>query len=423
MNHPRLLDKLILKLFTEEPFYAGVMLNIRRYEDYSIPTAAVGYEPKVGRFVLRYNPEFIGGMKTNEALAIFKHEMMHVIFKHVTDRCAPADQYGMQIWNFATDLAINSHLVKELPRFTVTKDKKVKEWEFIVPGQGMFAKYPPHQSAEWYLQKILSDDDIKKVYVPGPGSGQPGDGDGNSGRQTKDQNGVGDMVGDHSEWGNGSENKESHGQLGKAELNRVLREGKKRAMTQGWGTVPVSMQEHILAHLEPKIDWRSVLRFFIRGSQRADKYSSFKSYNRRYPYQQPGRRVHRTAKIAIAIDQSGSVSDDLLSKFFGELNSLAKLATFDVVPFDYVVHEDKVFTWKKGSKKHTERVAHGGTNFEAPTSYVNQNKQIYDALIVLTDMGAPKPGPCLVPRLWITEKTYENHISEVAGRETAIVIP
>ena len=46
----------------------------------------------------------------------------------------------------------------------------------------------------------------------------------------------------------------------------------------------------------------------------------------------------------------------------------------------------------------------GGTCFDAPTKYVNDTKGKYDAMIVLTDMMAPKPKRCKVPRLWMTDE-------------------
>lgn len=412
-------------LFVQEPFYAGVMLSVRRRETRDIPTAAVQFNKNTGRFEMLYNPDFIFGMETPQAVAIFKHEMLHIVLKHVTTRRHNMEKYGQMAWNYATDLAINSHLKDELPRFTVSPDKKeVKEWQFIVPGEGMFADYPLFKSSEWYLNKILDDPNIKKVYVQGPGgSGEGEDGDGQS-----QGDGMGDLVDDHSGWGSG-EGDDKDDPLGQsksmeeAELRRVLRDANKRAqMTSNWGTVPQPIQKYIQDFLEPKIDWRSALRYFVHGTQRANKHSSFKKYNRRYPYQHPGRRTSRVANIAVSIDQSGSVSDQLLAKFFTELNSLAKLATFTVIPFDWVVHEDKIYTWKKGQKQQWERVACGGTNFNAPSEYVNQNVRTFDGHIVLTDMGASKPVPSMVPRLWITDKDYRDQIEPVAGNEPSIII-
>ena len=147
--------------------------------------------------------------------------------------------------------------------------------------------------------------------------------------------------------------------------------------------------------------------------------ASVKRINKRYAYIHPGKKVQRQAKIAIAIDQSGSVSDEMLSNFFGELNGLAKLAEFTVVPFDTEVATDKVYVWKKGQNKAAERVSCGGTCFNAPTEYVNG--QNFDGVIILTDMEAPKPKACKAQRMWMTdERGVKNPYFKTNERVIAI---
>ena len=94
----------------------------------------------------------------------------------------------------------------------------------------------------------------------------------------------------------------------------------------------------------------------------------------------------------------------MLAAFFSELNKLAEIAEFTVIPFDTVVADDKVYTWKKGQSKKTERVLTGGTCFNAPTKYVNERD--FDGHIVLTDLMAPKPVPSKCQRMWMTTKNY-----------------
>jgi predicted metal-dependent peptidase len=173
------------------------------------------------------------------------------------------------------------------------------------------------------------------------------------------------------------------------------------ASGQGWGSVSADMRKRIMDMIKPKVNWRSVLRYFIKTSQRADKRSTVKRYNKKYRAQKyAGKKVKRTAKIAIAIDQSGSVSDAMLTAFFAELNGLAKLAEFTVVPFDTQVDDSKVYVWKKGQRVAVERVLTGGTDFDAPTRYSNDRN--FDGLIILTDMEAPKPIPSKAQRMWMT---------------------
>ena len=96
----------------------------------------------------------------------------------------------------------------------------------------------------------------------------------------------------------------------------------------------------------------------------------------------------------------------MLACFFAELNKLSDLATFTVIPFDTQVAEDKVYTWKKGEKRAYERVACGGTCFNAPTEYVNARG--FDGHIVLTDLCAPKPVSSKCQRMWMTTRYYAD---------------
>ena len=94
----------------------------------------------------------------------------------------------------------------------------------------------------------------------------------------------------------------------------------------------------------------------------------------------------------------------MLAAFFSELNKLAEIAEFTVIPFDTEVAKDKVYVWKKGQSKKTERVMRGGTCFDAPTKYVNAGN--FDGHIVLTDLCAPKPVSSACQRMWMTTKAY-----------------
>ena len=199
-------------------------------------------------------------------------------------------------------------------------------------------------------------------------------------------------------------------QMAKERLKQAMKEAAQEAAqsAKGWGSMSGEVKQEILKRLETKVDWKKVLRYFIKTSQRANRRSSVKRINKRYAYIHPGKKVQRQAKIAIAIDQSGSVCDEMLSAFFGELNGLAKFAEFTVVPFDTEVDASKVYVWKKGQSKPAERVLHGGTCFDAPTEYVNKRGD-FDGVIILTDMEAPKPKACKAQSMWMTDEKGANN--------------
>ena len=86
------------------------------------------------------------------------------------------------------------------------------------------------------------------------------------------------------------------------------------------------------------------------------------------------------------------------------LTSWLRLPSSRLIPFDTEVAVDKVYTWKKGQTKKTERVLTGGTCFDAPTKYVNERD--FDGHIVLTDLCAPKPVASKCQRMWMTTSAH-----------------
>ena len=369
----------VYRLLQSEPFFAALSRRIEKKMNKSIPTAGVRVNPDSAQFELMYNPEFMASLSDEHKQGILMHEFYHLIFEHVTSR--KPEGVDHRTWNICADLAINSHLVGELPEMA------------CMPGEGPFADLPKGKSAEWYLANLPQQDESEG----GSGSGDGGEGEGD---------GQPDSFDDHSGWDDAAQSPEQQAanQMAKERLKNAMKEAAKEASqsAKGWGSVSGEVKKEIIKKLETKVDWKKVLRYFIKTSQRSNRSASVKRINRRYAYIHPGKKVNRQAKIAVAIDQSGSVSDEMLEAFFGELNKLASLASFTVVPFDTNIDESKVYEWKKGQSKKAERVLCGGTDFEAPTKWANENG--VDGLIILTDMEAPKPGRCKAQRLWLTDE-------------------
>jgi len=376
------------RLLMDEPFFAALSRKIEKRADRSIPTAGVRVCPETAQFEMYYNPEFFESLPEEQVRGVLKHEFYHLIFEHVTSR--KPEGVNFKVWNICADLAINSHLVGELPEMA------------CMPGVGPFEDLPLGMSAEWYLANFPER--------PENEDSESGDGEGGEGEPGDGQPGQGGEPGsfdDHSGWDDAGQSPEQQAanQMAKERLKQAMKDAAQEASqsAKGWGSMSGEVKKDILKRLESKVDWRKVLRYFIKTSQRASRRSSVKRINKRYAYIHPGKKVQRQAKIAIAIDQSGSVDDEMLSAFFGELNGLAKFAEFTVVPFDTEVAEDKVYVWKKGQNKAAERVSCGGTCFDAPTEYVNKRGD-FDGVIILTDMEAPKPKACKAQRMWMTDE-------------------
>ena len=377
------LNKHVHRLLMDEPFFAALSRRGDKRIDKSIPTAGVRINPTSGHFEMLYNPDFFDELPDIQRKGVLKHEFYHLIFEHVTGRKPTG--INPKAWNIATDLAINSHLMGELPEMC------------CMPGQKPFEDYEVGLSSEAYLEQLKQDHDKQS------GGGEGGEGDG--------------QFDSHEGW---DEVDQQTKEIAKERLKDTLKKAAEEAANQGWGTVSQQVRKDIMDRIQTKVDWRKMMRYFVKTSQRASKQSSIKHINKRYPYIHPGKKSSRTARVAIAIDQSGSVSDQMLNAFFNELNNLAKYAEFTVIPFDDQVFEDKVYVWKKGENRKWERVLSGGTCFTAPTEYVN--KRGFDGLIILSDLMAPKPKPCKCQRLWMTTRQYADRPYFQVAPERLVVI-
>jgi predicted metal-dependent peptidase len=374
-----------------EPFFAALSRRIDKRPSNAIPTAGVRVNDN-GHFELSYNPEFFASLTDKEMAGVLKHELYHLVFEHVLGSRlvgATGDNKITKLWNIATDLAINSNLIGELPEGA------------LYPEKGMFEDLPLGKSAEWYFKSLKDQQDEKgKESQQGDGEGQgEGSGEGNG------EDELPDTLDDHSGW---SEGNNTANEIAKQRLKETIKKAAKEASkANNWGTVSSECRQDILDRITAKVDWKKMLRYFVKTSQRASKSSTIKRINRRYAYIHPGRKINRQATIAVSIDQSGSVDDGMLTAFFSELNKLAKLAEFTVIPFDSEVATESIYVWKKGESRKWERVRYGGTDFDPPTKYVNEHN--FDGHIVLTDMCAPKPVASKCQRMWMTTAYYARN--------------
>ena len=140
------LNRHTARLLMDEPFFAALSRRIDKAPSTELPTAGMRLNDD-GSFTLLYNPDYFSKLENEEMADVLKHEFYHVIFEHVTGRLP--EKNVTKLWNFATDLAINSYL-KNLPE------------NCLIPGEGDFEDFPSKLSAEKYhslLKKRSEEED------------------------------------------------------------------------------------------------------------------------------------------------------------------------------------------------------------------------------------------------------------------------
>ena len=446
------LDRHLISFLQDAPFFAELSRYIRKVPTTDLPTAGVAFDPQFDDLTMYWNPEFFASLTDAEVRGVLVHEFYHLVFQHLsTRRKSPP-----KMWNVATDLAINSIIVSgESKQYALPKGGLIpgvfpsppdgrdftKEEKDAMPLGSLIESFPHAQASEWYFEKLQQKaDEVRKQMqgscpVHGKGGDSPsqgekgpkknskksgkenspdnsgnkheGSGDGHQHADSGQQCTCGgedwlDSMDDHSGW---EQIPEEMREKVKGQIANIVDKAVKVADAQanGWGSIPGHLREEIRKSVARSVDWRSVLRNFVGSLERGNRTTTMKRINKRYPYIHPGSKRGYTAKLLIAVDQSGSVSNEMLSMFFGELAALTKRVSVTILPFDYTVAEDAMVEWKKGTNPDIKRVRGGGTDFEAPTRFANdpKNRGKWDGMLVLTDGECSKPGPSRIKRGWV----------------------
>lgn len=399
------LDRHLISFLQDNPFFAELSRHITKIPTKSLPTAAVTFDEKSDQLCLWWNPDFFAALSQWEVRGVLTHEYYHLVFGHLYGR----RRKPATLWNVATDLAINSIIVESSKTGTTRMqgDRILPEF-CLIPGifpkspdgrsytdeeksamklGGVIEKLPPMKSSEWYFDKI-------KEEMQDESGGLPLDGEWEM-----------DSMDNHDGWEKIPDEMKEYVE---GKVKSVVEKATKSADSQanGWGNIPADLVNAIRKSVSNVINWRTVLRQFVGSLVRGGRSTSIKRINKRYPYIHPGVKRGYEAKLLVAIDQSGSVDNEMLVQFFAELASLTKKVTIDVIPFDTIALESDLYTWRRGSDVPAKRVRGGGTDFNAPTAFANdlKNRGRWDGLLILTDGEAPAPGPSRIKRGYVIGK-------------------
>jgi predicted metal-dependent peptidase len=405
-NGVRLFTDFCTVMAMEDSFVATFLSRIKKEPTYQIPTLAVSFNKKERTVEFIYNPVFFlyfYAKNSNYGKMFIYHEIMHIVHEHFTRhnvlninenslKSIGVDFNIMQ--NVAMDLAANSILKEEIFKSDFNDETAIG----CFPGFTHFKKFEPHKSTEEYMIMLL-----KEILSEKPEE--------SSAMKAICSNGYKDIqFDDHSGAEELSDSeKEAFRQESRDIVESAIEESERRT-----GNQTSSFLAYLKKILKVRIDAERALAYFIEKSINVLKKYTLKKINKKMPYVHPGHVKKRQSYLALAVDQSGSVDDQLLAKILTVCDQFSEQTIIDLIPFDCEVAVDKIKTYEKGDKVDNNRFKAGGTCFNSVTDYVNNNDK-YDGLIILTDLGAPFPKSCRVDRIWVTSTQYESDQFEKNG--------
>lgn len=407
----------LAKLVLQQPFFACIILSQELKITQLVPTCAVD-----GKHLF-CNPVWYLGMDPKERLTVMAHEAMHLTNKHNLRR----GDREKRLWNIATDIAINKHLVNE-PFKLPQGDHKGQYDEDNRFGDGADAEYiyqclyqeaqDMMKDIEEKMQQDQEDENTDNPSGDDASSNEPSQSDDSEPKDSDNGKPQDSNSGEPSESKSGNDKVDAYDQMieemrerynvadcgdvsdhpqmdtiDKEELEVEMNMTTQKAMNiaKKRGNMPASIMEEIERSYDEKVNWRDVLSQWVDGLCPAD-------YNWLYPNDvhlqndlvMPSMKAEGYGKIMVAIDTSGSMSEQELQLAITEVfNALQAFfdnqqedASIQLVYCDSEIHSVETIY---SPSQVTHPKGRGGTSFSPVFDYVKKSSEPPMGLIFITD--------------------------------------
>lgn len=365
------LEKAVLAIMHRLEYTAlsGVMMIGKRVVDETVPTACTNGRDEF------YGRAFVDRLNDAELRFLVLHEVYHKLYKHLTTWRWMYDR-NAKVANMACDYVINIQL----------SDAHRDGWAKM-PDCGLLD--PKYRG--WDSAKVFHDLMQNAKDQPQGGGGQPQPGQPGGGFDEHDWEGAQEMS---------TEEKESLAR----DIDEALRQG--AIMAGKLGTGGERTFEDLL---QPKIDWREVLREFVQTTCAGSDYSTWQRPNRRYigaGYYMPSGVSEQIGDIVVAPDMSGSIGDTEIRAMLGEVKGIADTVHPEAVR---ILYWDTEVTQDERYEAHeldtmmdtTKPKGGGGTLPDCVPQYMTKNAITAQCAVVLTDGYVGSWGNWSCPVLWV----------------------
>ena len=348
------ITRILERWFISEPALFQVLCTHSIEENASMPCPV-----RSGARKVEYNPDFVKEMSDEALDQALRTEAIRILLKHPYQR--KPDACSQQAISVGSNLTIGDNY-----QFGSLRMEQPGDYDL-----------PTGREYEWYSRRI------QELLPP------EADGDGNgagNGNDTRGQGGDGDPRTDRL-----SDNADKNSALSELwdedDLAVVMIDGIIES-TKDWGSLAGNFAEQLKASAKARINWRNVLSGFRASILSTQRKLTRMRPNRRTGFDNMGSIRRFDTKVLVAVDVSGSISSSDLSYFYGVVNSAFRygFTAVDVIQFDAGV---RVVQSLKKVLRDVIAVGRGGTSFQEPIDYANENG--YNGLVILTDGYAPQP--------------------------------
>ena len=365
-------SRAVTKAAFSHPFWGSLMLSLGHQKREDIPTACTD-----GKRIY-WSPKFIDELTEDQTLGLMAHEICHVIFQHCEPHGAPYDE-DPKLCNIAMDYVINNTIMQD---------------GFKLPEGGVIDTRREFVGMAWkQVFKILKD--VKDKHEESEEGKEPDYEKGeapNNGMSKERQKELGKEVSEMTQNPNIMDVIENSDltEEEKQELKQKVVKAAQDAKAAGVGNLPGDLEGLIEEIRTSKVDWREYLISTLQNKYPEDY--TFKRPNKKLMEATgiylPSMEGVQVGNLAIGLDTSGSVSQDEMVDYLGEINQICREFSPERIYLfycDYSMAKEEIYEQGEDIDILKTRGG-GGTSFVPVFDHIERQGIQIDQLIYFSDM-------------------------------------
>lgn len=345
----KLLEMCNLSLMNDSDNFFGLFfIQLKREMNFKISTAV---ETKLSGtyFTMYFNPCVFLECTLKEMQALIKHDIYHIMSKHYIRARKLKYKYNKLAINLAMDIAINQYLMY-LPSWSAKLENVKLAYNIDLKED---------QTMEQYAYKIQKAIDKKNK------------------KEDKFEEKYSKI---HEIWDDMNE------VIDMEQMEEII---KKIAVNSFKGKVPESIGILMKAlNNVPEITWKDYLKRII-GTLPEGHKKTITRKDRRQPYRLDirGRLSNRIVKVLIAIDISGSMTDQEIEKSMTEILSIVRNYPFEISVVECDDNIKRIYKVKNIKDVKEKINTKGGTKYSPVFQYI-YDKKLRDSVVIFFTDGA-----------------------------------
>ena len=378
-----LVDKVNLSLMEDKDNFYGYFLMQMSREirfDISSPTA-VNF--KGAKYVIHFNPIIFLNLNLKQMESTIKHEILHILSLHLIRAREFKGSYSTLAINTAMNIVVNTYL-DHLPPYSVTL-----EWVNL----NYSLKLLPFKPFEYYVEEIQTALDLLEADEDAADESDTDDAIDPDQDETIETDYNPEKA--HDLWADSSDIHE-----------KTLQEFTEKFIDNAQkGNIPSYLEGMIssLKNSKGELPWNLYLKRLM-GTVESSKKKTITRRNRRQPQRLDirGQLSSHKAKIVVALDISGSISDQEFNQAIREVLEIIKNYNHEITIIECDSEIRRVYNVKSVKDIKDRSNIRGGTRFSPVFEYANHHK--VNLLVYFTD-GKGEEKLQTIPRgyktLWV----------------------